>query len=318
MEICQCILTDNTCYQRNLEAADSRYTRFQRRGPLGIMLHSTGANNPALRRYLGPDDGIIGKNAYGNHWNRPDISACVHAFIGLDAAGEVRTYQTLPWNYRGWHCGGSGNDTHVSIEICEDALEDEAYLNQCMEQAALLTAKLCEMYSLDPLAEGVILDHAEAHSRAMASNHSDIQHWLKKFGKTMDGFRQEVARCMAHTGKPDTECQKPTDDSPGDPSQENSADLTQLIDSRIRLNRKIAVTMEELPDWARESVSKLVERGIVRGNGDGLELSEDLVRMVVILDRLGLTESIQTMASEYTIETARQSNGRQTDSPQGN
>ena len=35
----------------------------------GIMVHSTGANNPNLRRYLGPDDGHLGLNQNNNHWN---------------------------------------------------------------------------------------------------------------------------------------------------------------------------------------------------------------------------------------------------------
>ena len=38
--------------------------------PQGIVVHSTGANNPNLNRYVGPDDGILGVNRYGNYWNR--------------------------------------------------------------------------------------------------------------------------------------------------------------------------------------------------------------------------------------------------------
>ena len=95
----------------------------------GIMVHSTGANNPNLKRYVGPDDGLLGKNQYNNHWNQdtPDgRKVCVHAFIGKLADGSVATYQTLPWNMEGWH-GGSGtkgrvNDTHIGFEICEDGL----------------------------------------------------------------------------------------------------------------------------------------------------------------------------------------------------
>ena len=34
----------------------------------------------------------------------------------------MATYQTLPWDHRGWHAGGSANNTHIGFEICEDAL----------------------------------------------------------------------------------------------------------------------------------------------------------------------------------------------------
>lgn len=108
------IFTNNACYK-----AGRKIT------PKGIMVHSTGANNPWLKRYVGPDDGLLGKNQYNNHWNQPmDREVCVHAFIGKLADGTIATYQTLPWDHRGWHCGsgskGSGNNTHISFEICED------------------------------------------------------------------------------------------------------------------------------------------------------------------------------------------------------
>ena len=37
--------------------------------PKGIMVHSTGANNPNLKRYVGPNDGLLGENANKNYWN---------------------------------------------------------------------------------------------------------------------------------------------------------------------------------------------------------------------------------------------------------
>ena len=47
--------------------------------------------------------------------------------------------------------------------------------------------------SLDPLADGVVLCHAEGHRRGIASNHADVMHWWKKFGVDMDDFRAAVA-----------------------------------------------------------------------------------------------------------------------------
>lgn len=44
------------------------------------MVHSTGANNPNLRRYVQPDDGVLGVNSNQNDWNRPGLEVCVHAF----------------------------------------------------------------------------------------------------------------------------------------------------------------------------------------------------------------------------------------------
>ena len=48
---------------------------------------------------------------------------------------------------------------------------------------------------------------------------------------------------------------------------------------------------EHVPDWAKNSVQKLVERGALTGDGEGnLNLSQDLTRTLVILDRLGVLD----------------------------
>lgn len=38
-----------------------------------------------------------------------------------------------------------------------------------------------------------IISHHEAHLRGYASNHADCDHWLAKFGKNMDWFRELVS-----------------------------------------------------------------------------------------------------------------------------
>lgn len=182
------ILTNNDCYKAG-----------QYITPKGIMVHSTGANNPNLKRYLAPNDGLIGTNTGGNHWNqsKPDgQQKCVHAFIGKLADGTVATYQTLPWNMRGWHCGGAANNTHIGFEMCEDALTDKDYFLKVYNEAVELCAYLCKLYNFNPLADGVIIGHYEGYQRGVASNHADPGHWFSKFGKSMDTLRQDVYNKM--------------------------------------------------------------------------------------------------------------------------
>jgi len=158
------------------------------------MVHSTGANNPHLKRYVGPDDGKLGENVYRNHWNqaRPDgRQVCVHAFIGKLADGSIATYQTLPWNYRAWHAGGTANNTHISFEICEDDLTDSVYFNAVYKEAVELCIYLCDKFGLDP--ENIV-DHSEGYKMGIASNHSDVMHWFPRHGKTMDKFRASSRR----------------------------------------------------------------------------------------------------------------------------
>lgn len=197
------LLTKNACYKAGRTIT-----------PKGVMVHSTGANNPNLKRYVGPDDGLLGKNQYNNHWNqdKPDgREVCVHAFIGKLADGSVATYQTLPWNHRGWHCGsgskGSGNDTHISFEICEDNLTDSSYFNRVYIEAVEFCAYLCRMYGFDPMRDGVVIGHYEGNNRGIASNHSDPGHWFPRHGKSMDTFRAAVKQALAGGSAPAPEPQ---------------------------------------------------------------------------------------------------------------
>lgn len=192
MRLFKQLLTNNNCYK----AASTLAVK-------GIMWHSTDANNPNLRRYVQPDDGTLGINPNHNDWNqaKPDgQSKCVHAFIGKDKNGAVATYQTLPWNMKGWHAGKSaGNDGYIGFEICEDALVDKNYFNAVYKEACELTAYLCKMFNLDPMKDGVIICHKEGYSRGVASNHADVLHWFNNHGKTMSDVRRDVKALMGNS-----------------------------------------------------------------------------------------------------------------------
>ena len=234
MRLHRALLTRNDCYLRG------RTIR-----PRGVMVHSTGANNPYLRRYIAPDDGRLGTPSH-RHWNQSGVGACVHAMIGKAADGRVATYQTLPWNMRGWHCGRSGNDTHIAFEICEDGLTDEGYFQATYQDAVELTAYLCEMYRLDPQADGVVLCHSEGYQRGIASNHADVMHWWKKFGVDMDDFRADVAAEM-QGGEDMTEAQ-----------------VRQIVREELAAAQS---ERDKLPpsDWARDQLAAAVAAGITDG-----------------------------------------------------
>ena len=235
MRLYRALLTRNDCYLRG------RTIR-----PRGVMVHSTGANNPWLRRYLAPDDGRLGTPS-PRHWNQSGVGACVHAMIGKAADGSVATYQTLPWDMRGWHCGRSGNDTHIAFEICEDGLTDEGYFQTTYQAAVELTAYLCQLYHLDPQADGVVLCHSEGYARGIASNHADVLHWWRKFGVSMDNFRRDVAEKM----------------------KGGERDLTeQEVRSIVREELAAAqAERDKLPvsDWAKDGLEKAKAAGLTDG-----------------------------------------------------
>lgn len=234
------LLTKNDCYKSGKTIT-----------PKGVMVHSTGANNPKVSRYV-PGDTEIGKNTGGNHWNQSG-KLCVHAFIGKFADGKVGTVQTLPWNRRAWHCGtgkkGSANSTHISFEICEDGLSDKTYFNAIYKEAVELTAMLCKEYKLDPLKDGVVICHKEGAQRGIASNHSDVLHWFPKHGKSMDDFRADVEKEM-----------KPKPDIKEDDEMLSYEQFVVYMDRYLAERDKMPV-----PDWATEQYKKAQADGITDG-----------------------------------------------------
>ena len=210
-----CMQTNSTCYKgtRTMEV-------------LGVLWHSTGANNKNLKRYVQPSDNapdkaemlkLLGRNLYKNDWNHIYREAGLNAWIGALADGTVAAVQTMPWNYRPWGCykgvNGSCNNGWIQFEICEDNLKNEAYFKQVYKEACELTAYLCQMFDIDPYGtvtvNGVkcptILCHQDSYKLGLGGNHSDIYHWFPKYGKNMETVRDDVAALM----KPNTSATKP-------------------------------------------------------------------------------------------------------------
>lgn len=240
MNLHKLLLTKNACYKAGRTIS-----------PKGIMVHSTGANNPWLNRYVGPDDGLLGKNQAGNHWNQNmpgGRQVCVHAFIGKLADGKVATYQTLPWNHRGWHAGGSANNTHIGFEICEDDLTDATYFNAVYKEAVELCIYLCKQYNLT---EKDIICHSEGYKLGIASNHGDVMHWFPKHGKSMDTFRVAVKAALV-----EQEDENMTQDT-----------FNKLMSAWQDQNDPLFRTLDDVPAYWKDDASALVKAGAIRGDG---------------------------------------------------
>ena len=56
----------------------------------------------------------------------------------------------------------------------------------------------------------------------------------------------------------------------------------------INKQKTVYDTIEQVPDWAKPTIQKLMDKGVLQGEGDGLGLTYDLTRILVINDRSGL------------------------------
>lgn len=186
MNIIQSILTKNPCYTAGRKITVKK-----------LMLHSVGCAQPSASVFV-------------KNWNKESYDrACVHAFIDANT-GAI--YQTLPWNHRGWHSGGSANNDSIGVEMCEssyikytgvsdkftviNAAAAKAHATTAYKAAVELFAHLCKLYNLNPLTD--ILSHREGGKKGIASGHSDPEHYWTGLGTgyTMDGFRKDVKAAM--------------------------------------------------------------------------------------------------------------------------
>lgn len=207
-------MTNSNCYKKGLDKNSTSYWE-KHKNKVGIVVHSTGANNTTIKRYVQPSEddpkrdeiiADIGKNAYGNDWNHSSRQAGVHAFIGTNAKGVIETYEVLPYEFASWGVGrgkkGSYNyapTAHIQFEICEDNLKSADYFNKAFKEAIEYCAYLCKKFGWDA---NVICSHKESVDRGYGEGHGDPDHWLKKFGKNMNWFREEVQK-MLDAGKED-------------------------------------------------------------------------------------------------------------------
>ena len=84
-----CMQTQSTCYK------ETSIMKVK-----GILMHSTGANNSNLKRYIQPSDKainkdemieLLGKNLNNNDYNHTDLPSGLNAWIGKLADGTVTT-----------------------------------------------------------------------------------------------------------------------------------------------------------------------------------------------------------------------------------
>ena len=233
MKIIEAFAVKNKCYQAGAPLT-----------PRGIMLHSVGTPQPSAA-------------VFARSFNQYQPG-------GAFAQADGTVYQTLPWEMRGWHCGGSANSTHIGVEMTEPSAgmtrsEAAEQIAGTYRTVVELFAELCKQYELDPAQDGVIIGHAEGHRRGVASNHADPELLWRTYdmGYTMDGFQRDVAEAMA---KEDRE------EVPDMPRYDSVA---------------------EMPQWARADAQRLIDRGALQGNTDGkLDVSEDMLRTMIVCQRM--------------------------------
>lgn len=171
-----------TCWMKNSTA----YAKNMKLNPKGIVIHSSGRNMPYLYYYVQPSKSDpeydflikdIGYNKRHNDYNHTHRDYDFHYWIGKRKNGQVVTIMTYPWYLKTW------NDDFIHIFVCEDDLNNEEYLRDCLNELIYLCNMLCQHFNWD---SDKIYDHSEI------SNLPDINYWLKRYGYNVQLIRDRV------------------------------------------------------------------------------------------------------------------------------
>ncbi len=231
-----------------------------RLSPIGIVVHETATPGATAER----------EYQYFNSANR---GASAHAFVDWEDV-----IQTIPYDEVAWHAGPTANSRYIGIELCRPSGHDPEKFGRVWNNAVSLFADLFRENGFGEVTVDNLLSHAEVSSRWRESDHTDPVGYFAEYGKTVNEFRDAVQNELN-----------------GGTQVATINDLvTRMDELEQRINRLENPMIynyidNNMPEWARETVQKLVDKGYLKGNDQGeLGLTDEMLKLFVINDRAGL------------------------------
>lgn len=185
------------------------------------------------------------------------IYASSHYIIGME--GEV--IRCVPENEIAY-CTNQANSYSISIECCHPR-SDGIFTSATRQSLTELCAKLCVRYGLDPVND--IIRHYD-----VTGKHCPLC-WVND-PRDFVKFKNEVKEYIDKEDVDMKELEK----------------LEERVAALENSGEKVFDSIENVPEWGRPTVEKLVRCGALKGDGDGLDLSYTLLRLLVINDRVGV------------------------------
>ncbi len=220
--------------------------------PMGAVLHSTdtpGATAEDEYRYF--SSGYRGASA--------------HVVIDWNEA-----VQMIPFDEQSWHAGTTANSRYIGIELCET--DKKWQFDLVWKNGVQVFSDLFLQYGWSVNSQ-TLPSHREISQSFGETDHTDPDGYFAVFGKTVDDFREDVKGYVE-----------------GGLTVNRYEELKAEIDELKReINSKMIYNYIDanMPQWAVPTIRKLVDRGHLRGTEEGLGLTDEMLRLLVILDRSG-------------------------------
>ena len=228
--------------------------------PVGLILHETAT------------PGATAENEF-NFFNTAERGASAHGFV--DWNGYI---QTIPYDEVAWHAGPTANHKYIGIEMCHAV--SKADFEKVWSNTIEVFAELMRKYGFSV---SDITTHDEVSRRWKETDHTDPIGYFKKFGKTFDDFKRDLnARINGGLTMTQYEELKSI-------ISKQAAEIEGMKAKLGKVDTYIYNYIDDnMPDWAKPTIKKLVNNGVLLGGENGLNLNTLMMRILVILDRVGV------------------------------
>lgn len=220
------------------------------------------------------DTGNKGKGAdakaHFNYFNGGNRGSSADIFVDDNSAWYVNDYT----KYYTWHCGdgkgkyGATNSNSIGVEMCINA---DGNYEKALENTVQVVKEMMQEFNI-PLNR--VIRHFDASRKncpqSMSKNNWELWEKFKKLIEEMFTITQY---------------------------EELKNDIKNLTETVKLLATEVAELKnptvynyidDNMPRWARPTIQKLVNKGYLKGDEKGLNLTDELLRMLVINDRAGM------------------------------
>lgn len=219
------------------------------------------SRRPSDIRYLvihfTANDGDSAKNN-ADYFAREAPGASAHFFVD-----EREIWQSVQEKDIAWHCGTRGmyfhpycrNANSLGIELCSRKRGEKYYFTpETVKNAQQFVRSLMKRYGIPT--ENVVRHYDVTHKNCPAPFVEDAGAW------------QRFKAGLMEQAKEDNMTEK---------------QVKQLIEQ----SKTVFDTEEAVPEWGRATIEKLTKRGLLRGEDGKLAITEEMLRVFVVLDRAG-------------------------------
>lgn len=199
----------------------------------------------------------------GSYFSGANRQASAHYFVD-----ENNVVQTVKDADAAWHCGGSLESAHhplhgactnrnsIGIEMCSDKVNGKYVITSAtVARAAELARYLMKRYNIPA---DRVARHYDVTGKACP------EPWVRNESLWTD-FKKRLEE-----------------------DEMTDKQVRDICKDEIGKARELYDTIDEVPAWAKPTVQKLVDRGAIKGENGGLALTWELMRQLVINDRMGV------------------------------